>query len=60
MQDSAATMMILGALRDIVTELKAIHEELHQLNQLGQRTDPGREGVADIRMATRPDSWPKR
>ncbi len=60
MQDSAATMMILGALRDIINELKAIHEELQQLNQLGQRTDPGREGVADVRTARRPDSWPRR
>ena len=60
MQDSAATMMILGALRDIVNELEAIHEELQQLNRLGQRTDPGRDDVADMRTARRPDSWPRR
>ena len=59
MQDSPAAMMILGALRDIATELKAIHEDLQQLNQLGQRTDSGREGGADIRTARRPDSWPR-
>ena len=55
MQDSAATMMILGALRDIVNELKAIHDQLQQLSQLGQRTDPGHEDVADLRTTRRPD-----
>ena len=60
MQESPAAMMILAALRDIITELKAIHEELRQLNQLGQRTDPSRIGVSDIGRARRSDAWPRR
>ena len=60
MQDNAATTMILTSLRDISNELKAIHDELQQLNHLGQRTDTGRGSVADTRTARRPDLWPRR
>jgi hypothetical protein len=40
MQDRTASMMIIRALQEIATEMRAIHEELHQLNQLVQRVDP--------------------
>jgi len=39
MQDSSATIMIVRALQEIAAEVRAIHEELHQLNQLGRRGD---------------------
>jgi hypothetical protein len=32
MQDRAATMMIVGSLRDIADELRAVHQELRRLN----------------------------
>jgi hypothetical protein len=40
MQDNTATLMIVRALQEIATEMRAIHEELHHLNQLGRRVDP--------------------
>jgi hypothetical protein len=41
MQDNTATLLIVRALQEIATEMRAIHEELHHLNQLGRRVDPG-------------------
>jgi hypothetical protein len=40
MQDNTATLMIVRALQEIATEMRAIREELHHLNQLGRRVDP--------------------
>lgn len=42
MQDRPTTMMILRALQEIVTELKAIREELRQMNQPAQPANPDR------------------
>jgi hypothetical protein len=39
MQDNTATIMIVRALQEIAAEVRAIHEELHQLNQLGRQGD---------------------
>lgn len=47
MEDRTATMMIVRMLQEITNELRAIREELQQLNRLGQQTDPERHGVAD-------------
>ena len=39
MQDNTATIMIVRALQELAAEVRAIHEELHQLNELGRRGD---------------------
>ena len=61
-QSASLTRQFTGGLANIERSLTGapLHLRAVQLNQLGQRTDPGREGVADIRTARRPDSWPGR
>jgi hypothetical protein len=40
MQDRVGTMMIIRSLRDIADELKAVHQELRQLNGSNLRREP--------------------
>ena len=48
MQDRIATMMIIRSLQDIVDELKAMRQELHQVNRSNVSRDlDGRRGFSD-------------
>ena len=58
MQDNTATLMIVRALQEIAAEMRAIHEELHHLNELGRRVDPDprdpREDHVDLERNSAP------
>jgi hypothetical protein len=48
MQDRTATMMIIRSLQDIADELKAVRQELHQMNRSQPRGAPDfRQGFSD-------------
>jgi hypothetical protein len=59
MQDRTATMMIIRSLQDIADELKAVRQELHQMNR-SHRAEPltfGRDSRTSPRWMTPSRVW---